>query len=211
MRAWRIPAVLMAAALVASACGDDSSTGTAGDTTTTTTIATTSTIPAGPPVEPVQLCVDVAIPTTDEIGNLSGFANIDQRVTTASLTYTDQHPETFASRLIDRDHGGTFVFRFTDDPGPHEAALEALPAVADSDVVIDVVQADFSSRDLEALQDEAGQALFGRADILVTGMGPGNRYNRVTLGITRPTIEHLTAIAAEFPDRADMFCPEGAL
>lgn len=231
----RISAVVVAVTLLATACGGEGTdlTTEPSDNTTSvppTTVAPPAISPTAPADLAIQLCDNIEIPVPSVIGTLSGAENMPWELNGVLSTYVVEHPDTYGGRWIDREYGGTVVLAFTDEPGPHLeeilgrrpsetdiAAIEPRPpitvdwTVGESGYAVDVVQVTHTETDLRALQDEAVQALFGRDDVAVVGMGASSSLNRTTLDMIRPTPAQLKVIASEFPDRADMFCLRGSL
>ena len=183
-------------------------------TTTTVTLAPTTTMPA---ITPVGLCDDIEVPVPTVIGPGIGGTNIPDSVREVVRAYTDQHLDVYATRWTDRDHGGTFVVAFTDDPENHREALLDMRsetegwALRDSGYAVDVVQLDFSNIELQAAADVIRATLNASPDFELHGSGSGNSLNRVTLLLDRPTEETLAELAELLPDYAAMMCVEGQL
>ncbi|MEM9465600.1 MAG: hypothetical protein AAGA90_09505 [Actinomycetota bacterium] len=232
------PLTLLAVlALFAAACGDGDIATDAGPSTTaqpdepttaqsdepttaqsdepTTTSSTTT--PSGTGVTPVALCDDVEVATPTVIGQGIGGGNIPDSVKAVVRAYTDQHPDVYAIRWTDRDHGGTFVVAFTDDPENHREALLDMRSesegwtLRDSGYAVDVVQVDFSWNELQAGAEVIRSTLDASPDFELLGSGSGNQLNRVTLLLSRPTEATLIGLAELLPDYAAMMCVEGAL
>jgi len=178
----------------------------------------------------IQLCRDVDVPAPTIVGTVGQSRERPFELDGVLATYASEHPDTFAGSRIEAGQGATMVLAFTDGPGPHlDAILARRPSeddiatilprppmtadwtVGESGYAIGVVQVEFSEVELKALQAEAGERLFGRGEIQLSGTGSGNVYNRVTLDIIRPTEADLELIASEFPDRIAMFCLSGEL
>lgn len=165
--AWVLGA---AAILAASACGPSEQTE---QVSTAGTDATADSTPDSAAVAPVTgespassgpspaaaTTVDSTLVACDDVpelestveGNLSGTQNPSDRLTDIIRDYGAQHPETFADLWIDRAHGGALVAVFTDGL---EAHREALAVLLPDGTRFDVVRADYSNDELEAVRDE---------------------------------------------------------
>jgi len=178
----------------------------------------------------IQLCSDVDVPIPTVVGTTGQARERPFELDGVLATYASEHPDTYAGSRIAIDQGDTLVLAFTDEPGPHlEAILARRPSeddiatvlprppmtadwtVGESGYAIDVVQVEFSEVELMALQNEANERLFGRSEFQLSTTSSGNLYNRVALGIVRPSEADLELIALEFPERAGMFCLSGPL
>lgn len=220
---WPVLAVVLVLVLVG--CGssgvdpveieasDASASSTVGSTTTTAEPPPTSddgtgaSIPAGG----LDRCQDIPKLEATVEGSLSAFANPDDEVVGVLITYGMEHPDTFAGFWIDRNHGGTLVLAFTDDPEPHRAAVLARgPSVDDvetvsprppirdprplgdrDDIAIDVVRATFSETELKAASDRFWA---DRPSYVLSG-GVSTTKNRMTLDLIDPTTDQLADLA----------------
>jgi hypothetical protein len=186
--------------------------------------------------ERVAWCEDIEPPGPVAEGNLAGMENGDERVEAAVSVYVLDHAETYGGRWHDREHGGTLVVAFTDDPAEHREAILALPlvagaaiegagvtmgpstseltptsidpdaTVASSGMVVDVVQVAHTQAELEAVQDEVMPALDGTG-IEVHGVGSGGSRNRVEIDVAEPDDEARRIVAEHLP--ADVVCLSG--
>lgn len=235
----RVLAALSIIGLLAASCGDDDgdTTSTADPPTTSvassTTAAeptTTTSAPTDSATLPIRLCEDLEELAPSVIGTLPGGTNTPWELDGVLMTYAAEHPDTFAGRWISRDYGGTVVLAFTDDPAPHlEEILQRRPmetdlapieprppiavdwTVADSGYAVDVVQATYTETELAAVQADVSP-LFDRDDLPVFGSGRQTTLNRVTISMTRPTVDHLALIAEALDeDIHDAICVEGPL
>lgn len=136
-------------------------------------------------------CEDVPELQSTVEGNLSGTQNPDDELMRIIRNYGAQH-ESFADLWIDRAHGGALVAAFTGDLEAHRTALAAL---LPDGTRFDVVQADYSTADLEAVR-----AMIQANAHELKGMsqfGIGTTRNRVEAGfIDAPeaTLERLAAL-----------------
>ncbi len=215
--------LLVILTVVLVACGSDGGDVGTGDSTTTSA-------PDGGG-DRLELCRDVAPVTTDVIGSLGGMENVDDIFKGVIATYTQEHPDTFAGRWIDRDAGGTVVVAFTDDPAPHiealrqrrplptdEVGVAPRPPIVDDrpigewDQAFDVVQVAHSERELDEAQ-EAVLAALGRAGVESTGYGTHVSRNRIGVDVDVVTAEQLVAAAQQLEGVAplDMVCIDGVL
>ena len=152
-------------------------------------------------------------------GKLGARQNPDPIVGGVLATYANEHPDTFGGRWIDRDNGGALVLGFTDDPEPHRQAILARapspdddvgvrprPPITDArplgerdDVVIDVVQVQFSETELADMADRVRRAIAGR-DFGLDGSGTYTSRQRVSLDLVNPPEGALDEIAELVPD-----------
>jgi hypothetical protein len=158
-------------------------------------------------------------------GNLVGMENGDDHVQGVIQAYTDAHRDTYAGRWLDREHGGTLVLAFTDDPEAHLEAILALPldgpaisptsgagaevstndpeasTVGDSDTVVDVVPARYTEAELSEIQDDAITALESTG-LEVWGVGQDTEHNRVSIDVEDPDDEARRIVAEHLPVEA---------
>lgn len=181
---------------------------------------------AAPDAGLISFCDDVEPPGPVREGNLAPTQNIEDHAAMGAIAaYTDEHADTYGGRWIDRAAGGTFVVAFTDDPGPHLDALLARRAspgdpqmvspapevtddttVAESGVVVDVVQVAHTEAELQAI----AQSIGSRADMSGLGIfavGSGSDLNRVTISVELADEGTRRALAELGP--ADALCVEG--
>lgn len=160
--------------------------------------------------ETATRCEDVEPLQSDLVGTLAGNENPDDRVMGVMLTYSLEHPDTFAGMWIDRTNGGVLTAAFTDDPTPHRKALlarspretdevgmEPPPPITDTrplgerdDVVIDVVKAEHTEATLLQTQRRMRQ-LLDPAIASRSSSGLRIQFNTVELGLFDPTAEDL--------------------
>ncbi len=168
----------------------------------------------------ITACEDLPSYESSMPGVLGSRSNPDDRLMGVIYTYTQEHPDTFAGRWIDRDNDGAIVVAFTDDPEPHRAALlsrgpletdevgvEPPPPITDprplsqrDDFVFDVIQLEFSEQELRATQVDL-RRLFEEPGTGLDGMGVDITKNRVTLWSVDPTPAGLATIAAAAVDK----------
>ena len=182
-----------------------------------TSVSEPSSVPAATASPPD--CADVATIEPSVVGDLPSTANPDEVVMGVLLTYAAEHPDTYGGLWIDRDHGGTIVLAFTDDPSAHRAAIlarspspddiptvEPRPEITDDrplgerdDVAIDVVQVPLSEVELRSLQREVSNH---GDDLEIVGTGSRPDRGVVEVTVVDPTPEQLATLAAAFPTDA---------
>ena len=181
-----------ASALVSSAMTEPSASGTPSPTVTTV-VAPTGVLLA---------CEDISELESTVEGNLSGTQNPDDELTGIIRDYGGQHRETFADLWIDRAHGGALVAAFTDGLESHREALAAL--LPDSER-FDVVRADYSTAELEAVRAE----IQANAEELegISHFGIRTTRNRVEVGFVDPpdaTLDRLAELVPAAPVCVDV-------
>ena len=223
--AWVLGAV---AILAAAACGSAdpldqvSTAGTDAAQDSTSPSALVAPVTAAPPAssEPSPMvstpasptrvfvaCEDIAELESTVEGNLSGTQNPDDELTRVIRDYGGQHRETFADLWIDRAHGGALVAAFTDGLESHREALAAL--LPDSER-FDVVRADYSTAELEAVRAE----IQANAEELegMSHFGIRTTRNRVDVGFVDPpdaTLDRLAELVPAAPVCVDVsYTPE---
>ncbi len=169
-----------------------------------------------------DLCSDVAVLEASVEGSVGGMSDPDSLVLHVIRAYAAEHADTFAGLWIDRDHGGTIVVAFTDDPAAHLAALlarrpspddvsgmEPPPSIDDDrplgerDVAIDTVQAAVTEAELAEVQDDMRRLFEDHERYGLSGTGRDLKHNRVSIELGDPTPEQVSALAAVVPiDRA---------
>lgn len=221
VRALGGAAAVAVALLISAGCGSGDTTPTA--TGTSTSDATVPGTSAGPTIVP--LCSEVAPLGPIREGNHPGTDSPPDDLQNAVAGYAAEHPDTYAGWWVDRDHGGTVVVAFTDDPAPHLAALLARspqpddpkvvmpvgnppstpPAttIGESGWTVDVVQARHTRAELDAL----GLRLYreGTASSIPSG-GQGQDVERNRVLISLPSGDEATRrrLATTWP--ADALC-----
>ena len=227
LRGMRALSTLLAVAVLAVGCGEDSDDVVVGGSELVPSGVEPSGVePSGvePPDVPVgegglANCEDLPELRSRLEGKLGGRQNPDPIIDGVLLTYGMEHPDTFAGRWIDRDSGGVLMMGFTDDPEPHRAAILARrptpddypavdppPPITDDrplgerdDVVIDVVRVRFSLPEMEALLDETSGSIPSRKFGL-DGTGYDITRQRMTLYLVNPPEGALEEIAERVPD-----------
>ena len=162
------------AVLAVAGCGSIDETervSTAGTTTSSLDVAAKV-----PPTGAFATCDDVPELESTVEGNLSGTQNPSDRLTDIIRDYGSQH-ESFAGLWIDRAHGGALVAAFTEGLEAHRGALAALLGEGTR---FDVVRADYSNAELEAVRAE----IWANANELeeLSQFGIGTTRNRVEAG-----------------------------
>lgn len=220
-----VVAVILVGTACGSTSADRVDTPTASEDTATPTTApqrdsSTTAPPAAaegsPDLQGLERCDDVPELTAGTEGSLDQFSNPDDDVVGVLVTYGHEHRDTYAGFWIDRDKGGALVMAFTDDPAPHLDAILARgplptdvevvsprPPITDSrplgerdDVVIDVVQAEFTEAELMAANDE----FWRDPPPYVLSGGTSTTRNRMTIDLIDPTADQL----ADLVTRLDM-------
>ena len=130
-----------------------------------------------PPTEAFSRCQDIPQLESTVEGTLSGTQNPDDGLTRIIGDYGAQHPETFAGLWIDRAHGGALVAAFTEGLEAHRGALAALLGEG---ARFDVVRADYSTAELEAVRAEIQANIYELEGM--SQFGIGTTRNRVEAG-----------------------------
>jgi hypothetical protein len=145
----------------------------------------------------LMACSAIEGPGPIELGDLGGMANPDEEVMATLMAYADDHRDVFGGLWIDRDHGGTVVLAFTDDPDMHLAAIfDLLPTAGDSPV-IDTVRAAFTEDELFEIE-----ASIPTSQLPITSTWIDTIRNRVGIVLVDPTEADLDTLAASAPSDA---------
>src|SRR5690625_4416563 len=127
--------------------------------------------------------------------------------------------ETDAGLWIDRDAGGVLTIATTQDAAGHEEAIAELDVVAEHDEPVAVVEAEYSSEELdeaqaevqELMQEQTGVGDDGRAEPgTITAAGLDTVLNRVSVTMVDDADGEGTAAVqlADTVDDADLLCLE---
>lgn len=152
----------------------------------------------------LMACDDVPRLESTVEGNLAGTQNPSDRLIGIIRAYGSQH-ESFADLWIDRGHGGALVAAFTDDL---EAHRDALAALLPNDTPFDVVRAENSVAELDAVR----AVIHANAAELagLSSFGSPAPLNRVEIGFVDPpedTLDRLTELVPAALVCVDVFYP----
>lgn len=139
-------------------------------------------------------CDDVPLLESTVEGNVSGTQNPDDELVRVIRDYGETHAGTFAGLWIDRAYGGALVAAFTDGL---EAHRDTLAALLPQGTRFDVVQADYSYQELEAVRAEL-QSKVQELDRM-SQFGIGTERNRVEVGFIDPPDGTLGRLAELVP------------
>ncbi|MDE0318397.1 MAG: hypothetical protein OXI97_00795 [Acidimicrobiaceae bacterium] len=153
--------------------------------------------------EPVA-CDDIPRLESAVEGNLAGTQNPSDRLIGIIRSYGNQHGS-FADLWIDRAHGGALVAAFTDDLEDHRQALAAL---LPEGTPFDVVRAEHSAADLDAVR----AVIHANAAELegLSSFGAPASLNRVEISFVDPpaaTLDRLVELVPAAMVCVDVFYP----
>jgi hypothetical protein len=158
----------------------------------------------GPPA-----CADVEPYRATVEGTLGPTGNSDEQVMAVIRGYGREIRDVFGGLWIDRFMGGALVVAVTDDPAPHrEALLTRTPRTGSplgerDDVTIDVVQVQWTEKELLAFQREVND-LFDQLTPALDSTSVDTIRNRVGVSLIDPTPEQLALVVDTVP--ADALC-----
>ena len=142
-------------------------------------------VPPGPTpqtFEGLVLCDDIPKLESRKEGNRGPGANADDDVMAVVLAYRNETPESHGGLWIDRDNGGAVVLAVTDDPEAHRQELQ--DRLAGLDAVFDVVQVEFTKAELTDVRDVVRPFMGSEFGLL--SMGTSESQNRVSMDFYDP-------------------------